>query len=105
MADTSTVRTPVGASEGSCSTSPAVVAAGRPFTVITKLSLAGGCGVVTAATTLAPGALGSPSVTQAIAICTAITKVAYVGAVYGVSIEGSDGHELAASTKDQRQCI
>ena len=60
---------------------------------------------MTAATTLAPGSLGSPSVTRAITICNALTKVAYVGSVYGVSVDGKDGHELAASTKDQRQCI
>jgi hypothetical protein len=38
-------------------------------------------------------------------ICEVLTKGGDAGSVYGVSIDGKDGHELAASTKDPRQCI
>lgn len=93
------------ASASPCSPTPAVIAAAAAFKEVTKVSLIGGCGEISAATTLPPGALGSPSVTRALAICTALTKVGYAGSVYGVTVGGKDGHELAASTKDQRQCI
>ncbi len=100
-AASTTEQTSTSAAGNACTPSPAVLAAAKTFTEISKVSLIGGCGEVSAETTLPPGALGSPSVSRAITMCTAISKVAYVGSIYGVSVDGKDGHELASSTKGQ----
>jgi len=67
---------------------------------ITKVQVIGGCSQVSLETTLTSGAGGT-----ARKICDAVAKVAYVGNVSSVSVDGSDGHELAAGEKGMGSCI
>jgi hypothetical protein len=66
---------------------------------VTKIKLIGGCTQVSIETTL-----NRADFLTAAKICEAAAKVAYVGNVSSVSVNGPDGHELAAGTKDQ-PCI
>lgn len=88
-----------------CTPSADVAAAVKGFPEVTGVQVIGGCGEISVATTLPPGSLGTPSATRATAICAAVSKVAYVGSIYGVTVVGQDGHELAAGIKDQPDCI
>jgi hypothetical protein len=67
---------------------------------ITRVNVIGGCTQLSVETTLTSGAGGT-----AIKICEALIKVAYVGNVSSVSVDGSDRHELAAGEKGIDGCI
>lgn len=61
---------------------------------VQKIHVIGGCSEVSIETNLRPDAL-----TAGQAICNAAAKVAYTDSVTAVSVDGSDGHELAAGEK------
>lgn len=60
---------------------------------VTKVQIIGGCHQASIETSLAPGIA---SFTAALAICDAAAKAAYDNGLSSVSVDGSDGHELAA---------
>lgn len=84
-----------------CIPAPPVVSAARAYPEVSEVKLDGGCGRISVLTTLPPG---GPSGTEAAAICAAVSGVAYVGAIDGVTVNGQDGHELATGAKNNPGC-
>jgi hypothetical protein len=66
---------------------------------VTQILIIGGCQMVSIRTSLDPDAMA-----DGIKICKEASEVAYTGDIFSVSVDGSDGHELATSLKDQ-PCI
>jgi hypothetical protein len=66
---------------------------------VQKIQVIGGCNEVSIETDLGPDAKPDGQ-----AICEAASKVAYTGSVMSVSVDGADGHELAAGLKGE-PCI
>jgi hypothetical protein len=94
-----------GSTTADCTPPDSIVAVVKGFAAVTGVQMIGGCGQVSVETSLPPGSIGTSSATTAAAICTAVSRVAYGGSVYGVSVDGQDGHELAAGVKDHPDCI
>lgn len=97
--------TTAGSAAAGCAPAAAVLSATKGFPEVTDVQLDGGCGQVSVATSLPPGVLGSSSATKGTAICTAVSEVAYVGDIFGVTVVAQDGSELAGGVKDHPDCI
>ena len=67
---------------------------------VQKIEVIGGCSMVSIRTSLGPTAKA-----DGLKICEDAAKVAYTGAVMSVSVDGADGHELAAGIKGSSGCI
>jgi hypothetical protein len=63
-------------------------------TAVQKIQVIGGCSMVSIETSLDPTARDA-----GMKICQDAAKVAYSGSVMSVSVDGTDGHELAAGIK------
>ena len=69
------------------------------FPDVVKVTSVAACGEVSVATRLPAGVLGSASAATGIKICEAAAKVAYQGSVSSVTVQSTDGHELAIGLK------
>jgi len=68
---------------------------------VTAVQVIGGCHEADVKTNLAPGLA---STAKALAICDSAAAAAYANGLLSVTVEGTDGHELAAGLKDSH-CI